>query len=205
MKGDFKMNKKKIALYSVGSVVMVALCIVATMYSYNVRKQSSAEQQARLEAIATENAEAQAQAEAKRLEEAYKKADEIIANGISKEEALKQTTTPPSTEDNKETNIKDKVTENDDGTKDTDGEFVKPDEPKDKPADKPSVPDDQKNDPTKPPEYKPDENKPTKPEGGDKNDKGETYVPGFGWMPIKENTIVGDRAENAGTGDIIGH
>ena len=202
MKGDF--NKKKIALYSVGSVVMVALCIVATMYSYNVRKQSSAEQQARLEAIATENAEAQAQAEAKRLEEAYKKADEIITNGISKEEALKQTTTPPSTEDNKETDIKDKVTENDDGTKDTDGEFVKPDD-QNKPSDKPTIPDDQKNDPTKPPEYKPDENKPSKPEGGDKNDKGEIYVPGFGWLPNNPSVGNGEIAENAGTGDIIGH
>jgi len=200
------MNKKKIALYSVISVALVALCTVATMYSYNVKQQAALEQKARLEAIANENAQAQALVDAQRLAEATKKADEIIANGISKEDALKQIQPEknPNAEDNKETEIKDEVTEKEDGSKDTDGEFVKPEEPKDKPTEKPEVPEAQKNDPTKPPEYKPDENKPSKPEGGDKNDKGEIYVPGFGWVtPVSGSTT--EIAENAGTGDIIGH
>lgn len=44
----------------------------------------------------------------------------------------------------------------------------------------------------------------TTPKSGDTNNKGEIYVPGFGWIPNEGGGIEYEEAPNAGTGDILG-
>jgi|GEM_PF-6691479 len=98
------------------------------------------------------------------------------------------------------------VTKNADGTKTT--EIVRPEFEKPEPPEPPKVDEDKATDPERPPEYTPEQKKPNEkpdePTGGEKKD-GQIYVPGFGWMPNKPSTGTGEIAENAGTGEIIGH
>lgn len=61
------------------------------------------------------------------------------------------------------------------------------------------------------PEVKPDgdEKQPTPPpkdtpKGGETNEKGQKWFPGFGWVDVGGENV-GEIAENAGTGDIIGY
>lgn len=58
---------------------------------------------------------------------------------------------------------------------------------KPEPPPPPEIPEEQKKDPTSKPEYtpeqvKPNEQEPKQPQGGEKNDKGQVYLPGFGWV-----------------------
>ncbi|RPF43370.1 hypothetical protein EDD70_2334 [Hydrogenoanaerobacterium saccharovorans] len=97
------------------------------------------------------------------------------------------------------------VTKNPDGTKTT--EIVRPEFEKPEPPAPPEVDEKEAMDPEKPPEYTPEQKKPNKepkkPTGGESNNKGEIYVPGFGWQKPVENTF--EVAENAGTGEVIGY
>lgn len=62
-------------------------------------------------------------------------------------------------------------------------------------------------DPVKPPEYTPEQTKPSTetdtPKSGDKKD-GKIYVPGFGWVEDKGGGVEVKTAPNAGTGEVIG-
>lgn len=63
--------------------------------------------------------------------------------------------------------------------------------------------------PDKEPEYKPEDTvqtKPSEPKSGDKNDKGQVYVPGFGWVDdsgANEGETVGDEGDEL-TGNKVG-
>ncbi len=96
------------------------------------------------------------------------------------------------------------VTQNPDGSTTT--EISRPEFSKPEPPAPPEVDEKDATDPKKPPEYKPEPPKPDKPTGGDTNNKGKIYVPGFGWMNDPGNgsgtVTIG---ENAGTGEVIGH
>lgn len=62
-------------------------------------------------------------------------------------------------------------------------------------------------DPSKPPEYTPEQTKPgtkaSTPKGGEKKD-GKIYVPGFGWVEDKGGGVKVETAPNAGTGEPVG-
>lgn len=109
----------------------------------------------------------------------------------AKEEAARQNTETFVPQENiKPTPPKKDVVVNEDGSVDINTDYSKPEPPV-----PPTIPEDQKKDPTSKPEYPKDEIKPSepnKPSGGDKNDKGETYVPGFGWIPPSGGSSAGD-------------
>lgn len=55
-----------------------------------------------------------------------------------------------------------------------------------------------------PPKSTPKPTQPDTPKSGDRNDKGEIYVPGFGWVEDSGEDNTQEEAPNAGTGDPIG-
>lgn len=95
-------------------------------------------------------------------------------------------------------------------SKPSDGKPKTPDEatppatptPEEKEIHEPSITADPKTPPSSTPApAKPESNTP---KSGDKNDKGEIYVPGFGWIPDQGGGVEVEEAPNAGTGEKVG-
>ena len=87
-----------------------------------------------------------------------------------------------------------------------DSAYSKPEAPE-----KPKVDDSQLHDPNSKPTYTEDQTKPnqnednSQPQNGDENEKGEVWVPGFGWIkpaPVTDTPYID---KDAGKGEIIGH
>lgn len=193
----------------------VALALmIAVGYVYLSYQNSQTEKQRALELVKLqqeEEAAAKAQKD-KELEEfrAYLNEQRKLENEMKVAQQGKQDYSPTESE---YTPPKEQVTKNPDGSVDIKNDYSKPEPPA-----PPTVPEDEKKNPSSKPEYKPEDktdnagskpgevkpSEPEKPTGGSTNNKGEIYVPGFGWMPNQPSTGVGEVAENAGKGAVIG-
>lgn len=101
------------------------------------------------------------------------------------------------------------ITSNPDGTTNT--QIERPEYSKPEPPPPPVIDEEQASDPTKEPEYTPEQKEPNKPKpddpetptGGETNNKGQIYVPGFGWQ--KPTGGESETVEMNPNGNIIGH
>lgn len=160
------------------STVVLALTLVAGVgvqvwIHYDKAEKAAADELARqtyIEKLETEESLKLEQTEAER---------EALIKSIEEAPIVLPEKKEPKVEPKEESEPTDKTTE----SKEAEEEVVT----ESKEIKKPELPEDAvTDDPEKHPEYKPEDNvikdEPNKPQGGEKNEKGEIYVPGFGWM-----------------------
>ena len=171
------------------ALTLVAAIGVQVWIHYDKQQQIIAEEKARQEYMAEYEAEQEL-----KLEQEQAEREALIKEIESQPITLPKAETKPTVtiKEEKETSEKQLTEAEDEGT-------VKIiDQSKDVPK-KPELPENAvTDDPEKHPEYKPEDNvikdEPNKPQGGQTNDKGEIYVPGFGWIKDEGGKSVGEVA-----------
>jgi hypothetical protein len=182
MKKDFTAKKKTL----IAALAVVAICLAGGLYYYIGTLDGGGQQEAVQESTPPAKSD-------------------VTVPGITTGSEPAVSTPEPSSQPNTTGSEPGTQGKPSDGKPKTSDEATPPPTPTPAPSDKaqhdPAEAGDKNTPPTSTPKPAQESNTP---KSGDKNDKGEIYVPGFGWIPDEGGGVDVEEAPNAGTGDPIG-